>query len=59
MAEHPEVQRAPVITLTRFLCARCKYGASSRIAPEQCPMCGGTAWRFEREPVKTLPGRSW
>jgi hypothetical protein len=34
-------------TLHRFRCAECSYGASSRAAPERCPMCGGSAWEFE------------
>jgi hypothetical protein len=25
----------------------CGYGASRWIAPERCPMCGGTVWDFE------------
>lgn len=36
------------VALTRFKCARCAYGASSRIAPERCPMCGGTVWMMEK-----------
>jgi len=46
------IARTPVlIALTRFSCASCAYGASSRIAPERCPMCGGTAWHLERQPT--------
>ena len=33
--------------LLRFRCNNCSYGASCRIAPERCPMCGGTVWEFE------------
>jgi rubrerythrin len=36
------------LTLTRFSCARCAYGASSRIAPDRCPMCNGTVWTLEK-----------
>ena len=43
------VGKAALVSLTRFKCAVCAYGASSRIAPERCPMCGGTAWHFESE----------
>ena len=28
----------------QFRCTACGYGASCRIAPERCPMCGGRAW---------------
>jgi rubrerythrin len=35
------------LRLTRFSCAGCAYGATSRIAPERCPMCGGTVWECE------------
>jgi rubrerythrin len=54
----PSHMRAPVVVaraahagerlpLTRFSCAHCTYGAASRVAPERCPMCGGTVWAFE------------
>ena len=43
-AAHAAGERLP---LTRFSCASCSYGAASRIAPERCPMCGGTVWAFE------------
>jgi hypothetical protein len=33
--------------LFRFRCAACSYGASRRIAPDRCPMCGGSAWEYE------------
>jgi rubrerythrin len=29
-------------------CAACGYGASVRIAPEECPMCRGTVWEHVR-----------
>jgi rubrerythrin len=32
--------------LSEFRCAGCGYGASCQIAPERCPMCGGSAWDF-------------
>jgi hypothetical protein len=28
-------------------CAACGYGASCRIAPDRCPMCGGHAWEHK------------
>jgi rubrerythrin len=50
MIRRSDVARAPVlIPLTRFTCASCPYRASSRIAPERCPMCGGTAWHYESD----------
>jgi rubrerythrin len=43
------------VPLPRFTCVSCAYGASSRIAPERCPMCGGPGvWYFE----KTMKGPS-
>lgn len=30
--------------MLRFRCEGCGYGASSRRAPERCPMCGLVAW---------------
>jgi len=35
------------LPLSRFRCDGCGYGASRRVAPERCPMCGGSVWRFE------------
>jgi rubredoxin len=32
--------------LPQFECAACGYGASCRIAPERCPMCGGSVWEL-------------
>jgi rubrerythrin len=32
--------------LGQFRCIGCGYGASCRIAPERCPMCGGQAWEY-------------
>ena len=31
----------------RFRCVKCSYGASRAMAPERCPMCGGSSWEFE------------
>jgi rubrerythrin len=31
----------------RFRCVNCSYGATRAIAPERCPMCGGSSWEFE------------
>jgi hypothetical protein len=33
--------------LSRFRCSGCGYGASCRMAPDRCPMCGGSVWEFE------------
>jgi hypothetical protein len=33
--------------LSQFRCACCGYGASCKIAPERCPMCGGGTWEYE------------
>lgn len=33
--------------LRRFRCEGCGYGASRRLEPDRCPMCGGTAWGEE------------
>jgi hypothetical protein len=30
--------------LSQFRCTGCGYGACCRIAPERCPMCGGSTW---------------
>ena len=39
--------------LSRFRCAGCGYGASCKIAPERCPMCGGGSWEYENEHRRT------
>jgi hypothetical protein len=39
--------RTPALPLLRFRCEGCGYGASSRSAPERCPMCGRLAWAEE------------
>jgi hypothetical protein len=36
--------------LTRFRCVGCGYGASCRVAPERCPMCGGGVWEYQQRP---------
>jgi hypothetical protein len=33
--------------LLRLRCEECGYGVSVRRTPEQCPMCGGSAWLTE------------
>jgi hypothetical protein len=35
--------------LSRFRCAGCGYGASCRLAPERCPMCGGANWEEDKQ----------
>jgi rubrerythrin len=35
-------------TLTEFRCTGCGYGASCRMAPEMCPMCGASTWEHVR-----------
>ena len=30
-----------------FRCVKCSYGATRAMAPERCPMCGGSSWEFE------------
>jgi rubrerythrin len=35
------------LPLSRFRCDGCGCGASDRIAPERCPMCGGSVWTLE------------
>jgi len=37
--------------LREFRCTACSYGASCRIAPERCPMCGGGSWELAPEKV--------
>ncbi len=41
----PDAETGP---LSRFRCSACGYGASCRMAPERCPMCGGSVWDFEQ-----------
>ena len=36
------------LPLSRFRCDGCGYGASSRMAPDRCPLCGGSVWSLER-----------
>jgi rubrerythrin len=35
------------LPLWRFRCDGCGYGASCRMAPERCPMCGSSVWTLE------------
>jgi rubrerythrin len=56
MVTRSSLARRPVhVSLTRFKCAACAYRASSRIAPERCPMCGATAWHFESDRMSRQP----
>jgi rubrerythrin len=32
-------------------CAVCCYGVVVRIAPERCPMCGGSVWEHASQPA--------
>jgi hypothetical protein len=49
-----EVAEGP---LARLRCCGCGYGASCRIAPGRCPMCGGSAWEHDEwSPFSTMPG---
>ena len=33
--------------LDRFRCVGCGYGASCKITPARCPMCGSKTWEYE------------
>jgi rubrerythrin len=44
-ADRDELATRP--PLPRFRCDRCGYGACCRMAPERCPMCGGSTWSFD------------
>ena len=33
--------------LFRFRCVGCGYGASCKVTPARCPMCGGKTWEYE------------
>jgi rubrerythrin len=37
----------PAGPVHRFKCVDCSYGASRRMAPERCPMCGSSVWEHE------------
>lgn len=41
------MERAGSWPLSQFLCTACGYGASCRIAPDRCPMCGGHTWEHK------------
>ena len=43
--------------LQRFRCADCGYGASRDLAPERCPMCGGSSWEPEAWPTYAVLAR--
>jgi hypothetical protein len=43
-SEREAVRETP---LFHFCCAGCSYRASCRIAPERCPLCGGSAWEYQ------------
>jgi hypothetical protein len=54
----PGTERPPAAAdrrLPQFRCTGCGYGASCRIAPERCPMCGGATW--EHAGPQWLPDR--
>jgi rubredoxin len=42
-----EGQAAAAERLSQFRCVSCGYGASCKIAPERCPMCGGGSWEYQ------------
>jgi hypothetical protein len=42
-----DVPAAAAERLSQFRCVACGYGASCKIAPERCPMCGGGSWEYE------------
>src|SRR5919201_5158623 len=47
LPDHGKVKPVP---LAQFSCTGCGYGASRPIAPERCPMCGGSVW--ENQPCR-------
>jgi len=45
------------VRLRRYRCNHCGYGATSRRAPEQCPMCRQASWEEEGwSPLTSLTG---
>jgi rRNA maturation endonuclease Nob1 len=43
--------------LWRLRCAGCSYGAGGRVAPERCPLCGGSVWEHDEwRPFTALLG---
>jgi rubrerythrin len=39
------------LSMVDLRCAVCGYGVVVRIAPEQCPMCGGSVWQQNSQPT--------
>lgn len=39
--------------LFRFRCLGCGYGASCKVAPARCPMCGGKTWEYQDQQWST------
>jgi Thioredoxin len=46
-AAHDGSVLAAAEPLSQFRCVACGYGASCKIAPERCPMCGGGSWEYQ------------
>jgi len=47
MPLQPDAERLAALPLLRFRCSACGYGASRRLEPERCPMCGESEWEHE------------
>jgi len=45
-AEKSNERRSTDGRLPQFRCMGCGYGASCRMAPERCPMCGASTWEL-------------
>lgn len=41
-----DVHDPTVAPLPQFRCFGCGYGASCRVSPVRCPMCGGARWEI-------------
>jgi hypothetical protein len=39
------------LSMVDLCCAVCRYGVVVRMAPERCPMCGGSVWEHTSQPV--------
>ena len=39
------------LSMVDLRCAVCGYGVVVRIAPQQCPMCGGSVWEHASQPT--------